>query len=284
MGILRTKMEQNLLARGLSERTRHTYLRVIEDLTRHHGRAPDALTVDDVERYLIHLRQFRQLQQDSLATTVSALRFFYYVTLHRPRADFVIPAPPPSRKQPHVLSREEVARLLAQADHRRDRVLLTTTYAAGLRVSEVVGLQVAHLDSDRMVIRIAQGKGRADRYALLSDRLLADLRVYWRVGRPAPWLFPGQHPGRPVSTRTASRAYHAAKARAGITKRGGIHGLRHAFATHLVDAGVDLHTVQCLLGHRHIETTSRYLHLTPQRLARRGSACDLLDFSGIARR
>jgi site-specific recombinase XerD len=279
MGILRTKMEQNLLARGLSERTRHTYLRVVTDLTRHYGRAPDTLTVDDLEAYLIHLRHGRKLQEASLGTVVSGLRFFYYVTLGRPRATCVIPAPPPSRTQPYVLSCQEVARLLAHAEHRRDRMLLTTTYAAGLRVSEVVTLQVAHLDSERMVIRIEQGKGRTDRYALLTERLLDDLRAYWRVFRSAPWLFPGQRPDQPMSVRTASRAYHRAKARAGITKRGGIHSLRHAFATHQVDRGVDLHVVQYLLGHRHLETTTRYLHLTPQRLARRGSPCDLLDFT-----
>jgi site-specific recombinase XerD len=158
-------------------------------------------------------------------------------------------------------------------------MLLTTTYAAGLRVSEVVGLQVAHLDSERRVIRIEQGKGRTDRYALLTERLLDELRAYWRVFRAAPWLFPGQRADQPLSVRTASRAYHIAKARAGITKRGGIHSLRHAFATHQVDRGVDLHVVQYLLGHRHLETTTRDLHLTPQRLARRGSPCDLLDFT-----
>jgi site-specific recombinase XerD len=180
-----------------------------------------------------------------------------------------------------VLSREEVARLLAHTAHRRDRMLLLTTYAAGLRVSEVVGLQVRHLDSDRMVIRIERGKGPRDRYALLTERLLAALRVYWRIGQPAPWLFPGQTRDRHVTSRTALRVYVRAKRRAGITKRGGIHGLRHAFATHLIEAGVDLHTVQCLLGHRHIETTTRYLHLAPQALARRGAPCDLLAFADI---
>jgi site-specific recombinase XerD len=184
-------------------------------------------------------------------------------------------------KQPDVLSRQEVARLLAQTEHRRDRMLLTTTYAAGLRVSEVVALQLTQIDRERMVIRIEQGKGPRDRYALLSERLLADLRAYWRVERRAPWLFPSSRPDRHISVRSASRVYGAAKARAGITKRGGIHSLRHAFATHLIEAGVDLHTVQCLLGHRNIETTTRYLHLAPAALARSGSRCDLLGFAKI---
>jgi len=153
-------------------------------------------------------------------------------------------------------------------------MLLLTTYAAGLRVSEVVALQIGHVDSERMVIRIERGKGSRDRYALLTERLLAELRAYWRIARPAPWLFPGQRPERHVTIRTALRVFVRAKRRAGITKRGGIHGLRHAFATHLIEAGVDLHTVQCLLGHRHIETTTRYLHLAPQALARRGALCE----------
>ena len=279
MGTLRIKMEQDLVVRGISERTGRNYVRFVAALARHYGRAPDTLTVDEIHAYLAHLRQVRKLTSGSLKTIVTGLRFFYHVTLGQPRAEFTIPAPRPSYRQPEVLSRPEVTRLLAQTENRRDRMLLMTTYAAGLRVSEVVGLQVSHLDSERMVIRIEQGKGGRDRYALLSERLLAELRAYWRVFRSAPWLFPGQPPERPVSTRSASRAYHAAKVRAGITKRGGIHSLRHAFATHLVEAGVDIYTVQCLLGHRHIETTTRYLHLAPPALARRGSRCDLLDFT-----
>lgn len=279
MGTLRTKMEQDLAVRGIRPRTGHNYLRFVIGLTRYYRRAPDTLTLSEVEAYLVHLRQVRQLTPESVRTVVTGLRFFYYVTLGRARVDFAIPAPRPSHKQPEVLSRQEVDRLLTQTEDRRDRMLLTTTYAAGLRVSEVVALQTAHLDSERMVIRIEQGKGPCDRYALLSERLLDDLRAYWRVFRPAPWLFPSAHPAHHVSIRTASRIFGAAKARAGITKRGGIHSLRHAFATHLVEREANLHTVQCLLGHRQIETTTRYLHLAPPALARRGSRCDLLDFT-----
>jgi integrase len=213
MGALRTKMELKLRARGVSERTAHHYLRAVAGLARHYGRAPDTLTIEDVEAYLVHLRHGQHLAWESLGPVVSGLRFFYYVTLGRPRAHFAIPAPPPSRKQPDVLSRQEVVRLLAQARTRRDHILLMTTYAAGLRVSEVVALQVAHLDGERKVIRIEQGKGRSDRYALLSERLLAELRAYWRVCRPTPWLFPGQRPGRALpicgsggSTSTSRRS------------------------------------------------------------------------------
>jgi len=282
MGMLRTKMEQDLAVRGISGRTGQNYLRFVGDLARHYGRAPDTLTLPEVEAYLVHLRAGRQLTPETVATMVTGLRFFYHITLGRTRTDFHIPAPRPAHKEPEVLSRQEVGRLLARTTHRRDRMLLMTTYAAGLRVSEVVGLQVGHLDSERMVIRTERGKGPRDRYALLTERLLTELRAYWRVARPAPWLFPGQRPGRPVTVRTALRAYVAAKRRAVITKRGGIHSLRHAFATHLLEAGVDLHTVQCLLGHRHIETTTRYLHLAPRALARSGSRCDLLAFRTLS--
>ena len=279
MGALRAKMECDLVVRGLGERTGRGYLGAVARLARHYGRAPDTLAVAEVEAYLVHLRQVRQLTWESLATVVTGLRFFYEVTLGRARAEFFIPSPKRSRKQPEVLSREEVARLLAQTEHRRDRMLLLTTYAAGLRVSEVVALQVSHIDSERMVLRIEQGKGRTDRYALLTERLLDELRAYWRVTRPTPWLFPGPGHRRPVTPRTALRAYVVAKGRAGITKRGGIHALRHAFATHLLDADVDLHTIQWLLGHRNIATTTRYLHLAPRALARRGSRCDVLAFA-----
>jgi site-specific recombinase XerD len=284
MGTLRTKMEQDLTVRGLSPRTGRNYLRFVEGLTRYYGRAPDTLTVEEVEAYLVYLRQTRQLTAESLAYVVSGLRFFYEVTLGRRRRHFFIPAPKQAHKQPEVLSRQEVTRLLAQTEHRRDRMLLTMTYAAGLRVSEVVALQVGHIDGERMVIRIEQGKGRRDRYALLTERLREELRAYWRVCRSAPWLFAGSGQRRPVTVRTAQRAYSAAKARAGIRKRGGIHGLRHAFATHLLEAGVDLHTIQWLLGHRQISTTTRYLHLAPHALARRDAPCDLLAFETLHRR
>jgi len=196
MGMLRTKMEQDLAVRGISGRTGQNYLRFVGDLARHYGRAPDTLTLPEVEAYLVHLRAVRQLTPETVATMVTGLRFFYHITLGRPRTDFHIPAPRPSHKEPEVLSRPEVARLLARTTHRRDRMLLMTTYAAGLRVSEVVGLQVGHLDSERMVIRIERGKGPRDRYALLTEPLLTALRAYWRVARPAPWQQPALHARR----------------------------------------------------------------------------------------
>ena len=278
MGHLRTKMERDLVIRGVGEQTARAYLRSVTALTEHYGRSPDTLTLDEVKGYLCYLRQERQLCSGTMASVVSGLRFFHYVTLGRSRTDFFIPRPKPTHTQPHILSRQEVMRLLTQTTHRRDRVLLMTTYAAGLRVSEVVTLKVTDLDSERMLIRVDRGKGGKDRYTLLTEQLLAELRAYWRVFRPPHWLFPGQDETHPLSKRTAERLYDRAKQRAQIHKRGCIHSLRHAFATHLVERGVDLYTIQCLLGHSHIETTTRYLHLAPRSLARRGSACDLLSF------
>jgi site-specific recombinase XerD len=269
-------------AGAVSAGTGQHYLRSVAGLTRHYGRAPDTLELSEVKAYLQHLRQDRQLTLGSLATVVTGLRFFFEVTLGRSRRAFYIPAPKQPQTQPHVLSRQEVARLLAQTEHRRDRALLMTTYAAGLRVSELVALKVSDLDSERMLIRVEQGKGRKDRYTLLTERLLEELRAYWRVFQPALWLFPGQLAQCPLSTRTAERIYNRATRRAHISKPGGIHSLRHAFATHLVEAGTDLYTIQCLLGHSAIETTTRYLHLAPRGLARRGSLCDLLAFDPAA--
>ena len=278
MGQLRTKMEQDLVIRGVSTRTATHYVRAVTALARHYGRAPDTLALSEVEGYLHYLRQERQLNAGSIATAVTGLRFFYHVTLGRSRTDFFIPRPKTPQTQPHILSSQEVRRLLEQTGHRRDRALLATTYAAGLRVSEVVALKVTDLDSERKLIRVDQGKGAKDRYTLLSERLLEELRAYWQVFRPPHWLFPGEDPKQPLSPRTAERIYTRAAKRAQIRKPGGIHLLRHAFATHLVERGANVPTLQCLLGHSHVETTARYLHLAPRALARHGSVCDLLDF------
>jgi integrase/recombinase XerD len=178
---------------------------------------------------------------------------------------------------PEILSREEVSRLFTVTENIKHLTLLKTTYAAGLRVSETVSLKVTDIDSDRMTLRIEQGKRKKDRYALLSTRLLAELREYWKAERPKVWLFPSQHANRPLGRSTALRIFHLAKARAGITKEGGIHLLRHAFATHLLEAGTDLYTIQQLMGHSTIRTTMRYLHLTQRQLMATDSPFELLE-------
>jgi integrase/recombinase XerD len=278
MGALRAKMEQDLLIRGLSPLTQDAYIRAVVGLTKYYGRAPDTLSEHEVQAYLAALIKERRLAWSTLNVTVHGLRFFYEVTLNRPRTRFSIPTVKTPVTQPEILSRQEVARLVHAVTNRKHRALLMTTYAAGLRVSEAVKLKVADLDSERMAIRVADGKGRKDRYTLLSERLLEELRSYWRVYRPPLWLFPGRKGQHPLGRSTAHHIYHVAKDRAGIRKGGGIHSLRHAFATHLLEAGIDLPTIQSLLGHNSIRTTSRYLHIVHGGGAQRRAALDLLAF------
>jgi integrase/recombinase XerD len=278
MGALRAKMEQDLLIRGLSPLTQDAYIRAVVGLTKYYGRAPDTLSEHEVQAYLAALIKERKLAWSTLNVTVHGLRFFYEVTLGRPRTRFSIPTAKIPATQPEILSRQEVARLVHAVPNRKHRALLMTTYAAGLRVSEVVKLKVADLDSERMAIRVAEGKGRKDRYTLLSERLLEELRSYWRVYRPPLWLFPGRGGQHPLGRSTAHHIYQVAKDRAGIRKGGGIHSLRHAFATHLLEAGIDLPTIQSLLGHNSIRTTSRYLHIVHGGGAQRRAALDLLAF------
>lgn len=181
---------------------------------------------------------------------------------------------------PEILGREEVERILTAPTNAKHRALLMTTYSAGLRVSEVVGLSVSDIDSQRMVIRVRQGKGNKDRYTILSERLLAELRSYWKRERPPSYLFPGTDIERPMSRSAAQQIYQHAKKGAGITKKGGIHSLRHAFATHLLEAGVDLRTIGVMLGHSSMRSTVRYLRVTVERIASVRSPLDLLNLSG----
>ncbi len=282
MGVLRTRMEQDLIVRGRSVRTREAYLHAVAELTRYCRRPPDQLTDRDVQQYLLYLIQERKLAWSSCRVAVAGLRFFYETTLGRARAAFTVPLPKGAQKVPDILSREEVARLLAATETVKHRVLLMTTYAGGLRVSEVVRLRVTDLDADRLLIRVEQGKGRKDRFTLLSARLLEELRGYYRIYRPDPWLFPQRRQALPMDPTSALRIYHRAKARAGIRKQGGIHALRHAFATHLLESGTDLATIQSLLGHGCIKTTMRYVHLSSQRVAAHVSPLDQLPPVGPA--
>jgi len=279
MGALRAKMEQDLLIRGLSPNTHEAYIRAVVGLTKYYGRAPDTLSAQEVQAYLASLVTERKLAWSSLRVAVHGLRFFYEVTLGRPRARFYIPTVKTPVKQPEILSRQEVARLVHAVPNRKHRALLMTTYAAGLRVSEVVRLKVTDIDSERMALRVELGKGRKDRYTVLSEGLLEELRGYWRLYRPPLWLFPRCGAQHPLTRTTAHRIYHVAKDRAGIHKTGGIHSLRHAFATHLLEAGIDLPTIQSLLGHDSIRTTSRYLHIVHGGGAERRAALDPLAFA-----
>ena len=273
MGELRERMQHDLVVRGMSPRTQEAYLAAVKGLAQYYHQRPDTLSRHQVEDYLRHLLEQRRLAPNSVRVAVFGLRFFSTVTLKRPA--FALPLPKGGKKLQEVLSREEVARLLASTATLRERALLMATYGGGLRVSEVVRLRVSDIDAQRGMLRVEQGKGRKDRYTLLGPRLLAELRHYWQVYRPVqPWLFPQRRKAVPLDPTTAQKLYYAAKRRAGITKGGGIHALRHAFATHLVEAGTDLATLQQLLGHDSITTTMRYVHVARNRVVAQGSPLD----------
>jgi site-specific recombinase XerD len=274
---LRRRMDEDMIVRGMAVRTRETYLAAVTGLARFYHRSPDQVSDEEVQAYLLHLIRDRHRSWNTCHIVVHGLRFLYHTTLKRDRTTFSIPSMRQPGKLPAILSRDEVERLIAHASNLKHRTMLLTTYAAGLRLSETLHLRVTDIDSARLTIRVEQGKGGQDRYTVLSGRLLTALRDYWKRARPSTWLFPSSETGRPLDPSALQRAYQTAKVRAGITKPGGIHGLRHAFATHLLEAGVDLHTIQRLLGHRHISTTTRYLQLTRHTEMGPDSPLDLLE-------
>ena len=277
MSPLRKQMEADMAVRGLAHRTRETYVQSVAKLAKFYGRGPDRISEAEVQRYLLHLLQERKLAHSSCNVMVSALEFFYRVTLKRRQIEFCLPRPKVPAKLPQILSREEVSTLIGKTTNLKHRALLMATYGAGLRLGEVCHLKPGDIDSKRMMLRVEQGKGAKDRYTLLSPRLLEELRRYWLLHRPRLWLFPSPRvPDLPLSKHTAHRIYHAAKDRAGIAKDGGIHALRHAFATHLLEAGVDIHSIQRLMGHDSLSTTERYFHLAQKHLSGIASPLELL--------
>lgn len=277
MGALRDQMEREMVLRRMSIRTRQSYSQAVAALARHYRRRPDQLTQQEVQAYLLYLIEERKLAYSSCNVALHGLRLFYHETLKREQMQFELPRARAPQKLPQILSREEIERLFAAATQFRHRVLLMTTYGAGLRVSEVCALRVGDIDSQRMTIRVEQGKGNKDRYSLLSACLLKDLRRYWQMDRPRQWLFPAaRSPDRPMNPHTAQRIYYLARDKAGITKRCGIHGLRHAFATHLLEGGTAVHTIQRLLGHGDIQTTLRYCHLAQHKIVSTRSPLELL--------
>ena len=260
---LRRRMSEDMRIRGFAPKTQSDYIRWVRDFTRFLGRAPDQATAEDLRRFQVDMRA-----QGASATTmnsaVSALRFFFGVTLGRGDAEVGMTTVRMPRRLAVILSPEEVARVLDAAPGLKAKAALSLSYGAGLRASEVVSLKVTDIDSSRQVIRVEQGKGRKDRYAMLSPDLLALLRSWWRAGRtngvmlPGGWLFPGQNPVNHLTTRQLSRMFHAAKAAAEIDKPVSLHSLRHCFATHLLEQKVDIRVIQVLLGHKKLDTTAHY--------------------------
>ena len=274
---LRQRMVNDMILRGMAEKTRTAYTQAVAGLAKFYRRSPDQITHDDVQAYLLHLIQERKLAWSTCKIAVCALRFLFHATLGHDTVAVHIPGPRQRAKLPLILSRDEVRRILAAATDRQAHALLTTTYAAGLRVGEAVRLKITDLDGTRHTIRVEQGKGAKDRDTVLPPGLLVELRAYWRHERSAVWLFPRRDHVSPLSVWQAQHSFYDAKRRAGITKRGGIHALRHATATHWLEAGVPLPTIQRLLGHRSLQATARYLHLAQVAGGAPGSPLDLLD-------
>jgi integrase/recombinase XerD len=260
---LRQRMLDDMRMRKLSPKTQASYIRVVKRFAGFLGRSPDTASVEDLRSYQLYLVD-HGISPISLNATLTGLKFLFATTLDHPELLTKMHAVHEPRKLPEVLSREEVARLLAAVDNRKHQTALAVAYGAGLRVSEVVSLKVSDIDSQRMTLRIEQGKGSKDRYAMLSPVLLERLRAWWKFAHAqgkmlqGGWLFPGLDPIDPLSTRQLNRVVHAAAEAAGIDKRVSMHTLRHSFATHLLEQKVDIRIIQVLLGHKKLETTALY--------------------------
>ena len=276
---LRLRMTEDMQVRNLSPRTQSTYLMQVSLFARPFGQSPALLGREQIRNYQLFLTNRKKMSSSSITVAVAALRFLYQVTPKRGwDIEQSIPSPKRPRKLPVVASPEEVLRFLDCAPGLKHRAILTACYAAGLRVSEAVSLRPTDIDSRRRVIRIHQGKGRKDRYVMLSPRLLAVLRDYWRTIRPATrqWLFPGLSPIHPLSPQAVVRACHKAQRLSHLSKPLTPHSLRHCFAVHLLEAGTDIRTIQLLLGHRSLSTTARTLHLASSKVSTTTSPLDLL--------
>jgi integrase/recombinase XerD len=274
MGALREKMIAEMKLRNFSPRTEQCYVAAMVGLARYYGRSPDQLTQEEIRSYLLRLQE-RGLSPSSRNVAISGMKFFYHQILGWNEQRLFLPPRKKSWRLPEVLSQSEVERLLLATPRHRDRCLLMTAYATGVRVGELVRLKVSDIDSERMMVRVEQGKGQKDRYTILSQRLLCELRTYWKEHRSKSWLFPNRK-GGPLSIDYAQKIYNLAKLRAGIQKGHGIHTLRHCFATHLLEAGVDLVTIKTVLGYNSLQSTQRYLQIRQHRFTTTANPLDLL--------
>jgi len=272
-------MIEEMKLRNFAPTTEKAYLYAVTKLTQYYKRPPDQLDKEEIRSYLLYLTTERKLSPNTLTMLISGLRFFYNETLGWDETKLFIPPRRKSSLLPEVFSPNEVVRLIEATRGLKQRVLLMTAYSAGLRVSELVNLKLADISSERMMIRVEQGKGQKDRYTILSKTLLVELRRYWKRYRPSIWCFPNGAKNAPLSQCQAWRIYDQAKKRAGLKKGRGIHTLRACFATHLLEAGEDLRKIQLLLGHSSILSTQRYLRLRQQTLGSTVSPLDLLNLS-----
>jgi site-specific recombinase XerD len=274
---LRRRMIRDMTVRGFSPRTQKTYLYYVRRLAKYYLRPPDELSAEEVQDYIAHMVTKHSWSWSTCSIVVNAFRFFYHTTLDQEAMEFVVPMPKQSKHLPEILSREEVRRLLESPPNPKHRLMLATIYAAGLRVSEALKLRVKDIDKRRMTIHVHQGKGRKDRMLPLPRKLLDQMKRYWHEEPPGEWLFRSRRTDGPLDVSTAQKMYLMAKLRAGITKDGGIHSLRHAYATHMIEDGTEIPVVQRMLGHRCVSTTMRYFHLSQTRLNAVGSPLDGLD-------
>lgn len=278
---LRQRMLEDMRMRQLTEKTQTHYIRAVRRLTQYLSRSPDTATADDLRKFQLHLVDCGT-SAPTLNSTITGLRFFFEITLGNPALMVKMKSVQEPRTLPVILSREEVARLIVGAENLKHQTALSVAYGAGLRAGEIVALKVSDIDSTRMTLRVEQGKGRKDRYAMLSPSLLERLRLWWKSARAQGkmlddgWLFPGMHPIEPLSTRQLNRAVHSAALNAGISKRVSMHSLRHAFATHLLEQKVDIRIIQVLLGHRKLGTTALYTQVATDVLREVVSPIELL--------
>jgi integrase/recombinase XerD len=277
MTSLRRRFIEDMQIRNLAVNTQFYYVQQVSRFARHFNKSPVLLGPEQIRAYQVYLTNERKLAPASILVAISALRFLYKVTLKKGWTfEDIIPAPKKPQTLPVVLSPEEVIRFLDCVESRKHRAILTTCYGAGLRVSESVALTPSAIDSKRMVLRVDQGKGMKDRYVMLSPKLLAILREWWRVERPQHWLFPGNTPGQHITRYAVEDACRQAQQACKIPKPITPHSLRHAFAVHLLEQGTDVRTIQLLLGHRSLATTAKYLRIAASKVCSTASPLDLL--------
>jgi len=274
---LRQQMIEAMRQRGFSQRTHSSYLAAVTDLARYYHRSPDQIDTVQLQGYFNHLAQERELSAATCRLHLNAVRFLYLQVLKWTTFDVPLVVPKKPQRIPELLTREEVGRILRACENPKHRMLLELCYGCGLRVSELVSTRVRHIDGERHLLRVEQGKGAKDRLVIIAPRLLEKLRHYWSRYRPADWLFPNANlPTAHLSITTAQKVFGHAKAQSGVTKIGGIHSLRHAYATHQIEQGVPINQLQRLLGHGNLQSTMRYLHWVPAQRQDGQSHADLI--------
>jgi site-specific recombinase XerD len=276
---LRQKMIEALTLKGYSPRTHTSYLAAITQIAKHYHRSPDLLTHDEIRQWALYLLNERGVSSSTCRLYINAIRFLFNHVLQRSRDEFDIPYPKYQQKIPEFLTLDEVKRIIGACKNPKHQMMLTVSYGCGLRVSEVVAIQVKDIDGERQLLHVVQGKGGKDRMVILSPSLLMQLRSYWKHFKPMPWLFPSSHfPTKPLTAGTAQKVYKQARVDAGIEKQGGIHALRHAYATHQLAAGTSIHQLKQLLGHQDIHSTLRYIHWLPNyQPDKKAGASDLIS-------